>query len=737
MAGHSEIPLRILVAASIVFPVIIFAIAAYLSYDAHFKDAQDRLGRTVDIVHEHASKVFDTFEISERFMEALFEDQSDDEIRQREKYYSDRLRGLIDQLPQLRDLWVIDGDGHPLVSGTVYPMPRNLDLSDREYFKVHKERNIDAYVSDVVEARAANTNFFAITRKRPLKDGKFNGVFLVSIAPEYFTDFYARLPRTSASIASLVRTDGAVLARYPTSNEKHVAPNSAILTASRTNPVAGFARGVSPIDGVERMIAYRLLPKQGVYVVTGLETDVIKQGWVEAMSRHLIFGIPATFAMFALAITALLRTRQEARAFRQLREETLRRHSTELALQQAQKMEAVGQLTGGVAHDFNNLLTIISGNLDTMRRRLGEVAAAEPLRELASKLAQPLERAIIGAKSAAQLTHRLLAFSRRQPLKPARLDLNNLVASVSELLRRTLGERVNIETVLAGGLWPAFADQNQVENALLNLAINARDAMPDGGRLTIETANVHLDEAYARRFTDLAAGQYVMLSVSDSGTGISQEVLEKVFEPFFTTKPVGQGSGLGLAMVHGFVKQSGGHIRIYSEVGQGTTVKIYLPRMVGEDTGTAVPAGAEPALLPLSGARSQECVLLVEDNDGVREYATSALTELGYTVLAARDGDEALSILERTSRVDILFTDVVLPGGINGRELANRVLAKRPGLPVLYTTGYTRNAIIHHGRLDADVQLLSKPYTEQDLAMKLRELLDGMHRRQEAPMSKV
>jgi two-component system NtrC family sensor kinase len=494
---------------------------------------------------------------------------------------------------------------------------------------------------------------------------------------------------------------------------------------------------VSPIDGVERMIAYRLLPKQGVYVVTGLETDIIKRDWLEAISRHLYFGIPATFAMFGLAIMALLRTRQEAAAFRQLREEILRRHSTELALQQAQKMEAVGQLTGGIAHDFNNLLTIIAGNLDTIRRRLGEAASAEPLRDLAAKLTQPLERAMTGAKSAAQLTHRLLAFSRRQPLKPNRVDINGLVASLSELLRRTLGEGVNIETVLAGGLWPAFADENQVENALVNLAINARDAMPNGGRLTIETANVYLDEAYARRFTEVAAGQYVMLSVSDSGTGIPPDVLEKVFEPFFTTKPVGQGSGLGLAMVHGFVKQSGGHIRIYSEVGQGTTVKIYLPRMTGEDAGAAVPAGKEPALLPLSGARSKEAVLLVEDNDGVREYATSVLSELGYTILAARDGDEALAILERSPRIDILFTDVVLPGSVNGRELANRVLAKLPGLPVLYTTGYTRNAIIHHGRLDADVQLLSKPYTEQDLAMKLRELLDGLHRRQDSSAPKA
>ncbi len=296
---------------------------------------------------------------------------------------------------------------------------------------------------------------------------------------------------------------------------------------------------------------------------------------------------------------------------------------------------------------------------------------------------------------------------------------------MSELLRRTLGETINVETVLAGGLWPTFADANQLENAVINLAVNARDAMPDGGRLTIETANAYLDEDYVAQFGDVAPGQYVLLSVSDTGTGIAPDVLQRVFEPFFTTKGVGKGSGLGLAMVHGFVKQSGGHIRVYSEEGHGTAVKIYLPRLSqvrGSRRQRRRPWHELAALE--TRARPQETILLVEDNDGVRAYTKSALEELGYRVLEAADAAQALHVLEGAPRIDLLFTDVVLPGGISGRELADRIVQKQPELPVLFTTGYTRNAIFHHGRLDPNVNLLSKPYTQQDLARKIRQLLD-------------
>ena len=441
----------------------------------------------------------------------------------------------------------------------------------------------------------------------------------------------------------------------------------------------------------------------------------------------LVVGVNAALAI-VIALAAFLGritlhyVRRLGERTTELERETRLRRESEATLVQALKMEAVGQLTGGIAHDFNNMLTIIIGNLDTMKRRLAE--AGDGARELATRLARPIDMALQGARSAGELTHRLLAFARRQALAPAPADLNRLVADMSELLRRTVGESIAIETVLAGGLWPTLVDANQLENVVINLVVNARDAMPKGGRVTIETANAYLDEAYAARFGDIAAGQYVLLSVSDTGTGIAPEVLPRMFEPFFTTKSGGEGSGLGLSMVHGFVKQSNGHIRIYSEVGHGTTVKIYLPRLANAEPLRAVPAELRPAEAAAPLAVATETVLAVEDNDAVRNYARTVLEELGYRVVEARNADEALRLIEAGMHVDLLFTDVVLGSGLNGRELAAKITEKIAGLPVLFTTGYTRNAIVHHGRLDPGVHLLDKPYTQQELGRKLRELLD-------------
>jgi CheY-like chemotaxis protein len=294
-----------------------------------------------------------------------------------------------------------------------------------------------------------------------------------------------------------------------------------------------------------------------------------------------------------------------------------------------------------------------------------------------------------------------------------------------DMLRRSIGERISVETVLSAGLWPSFADPHQLENVVLNLALNARAAMPNGGCLTIETANTFLDQNYARQFGDVEEGQYVVLSVTDTGTGIPKDTLDRVFEPFFTTKPVGEGSGLGLSMVHGVVKQSGGHIRLYSEEGHGTTVKVYLPRLIGAEEVSAVPAARPPDVSPVPRAEPNETILLVEDNEGVRDYARRVLAELGYRVVEAGDARQALTLLGNGPDIDLLFTDVVLPGAVTGRVLADKARAINPALPVLFTTGYTRNAIVHQGRLDPDVHLLNKPYTQHELARKVRELLDA------------
>jgi signal transduction histidine kinase/DNA-binding response OmpR family regulator len=396
-------------------------------------------------------------------------------------------------------------------------------------------------------------------------------------------------------------------------------------------------------------------------------------------------------------------------------EEIAARRDVEEELRQAQKMEAIGQLTGGVAHDFNNLLQVIIGGLERLRRR-GAAGTLSP-----EQAARTSDAAMRAAERAAALTQRLLAFSRRQPLEPKPTDVNRLVAGMSDLLHRTLGESIVIETVLAAGLWRTLIDANQLESALLNLAVNSRDAMPGGGKLTIETANAWIDQGYANIHLEVAPGQYVLVAVSDTGSGMSREVLGRAFEPFFTTKGIGQGTGLGLSQVYGFVKQSGGHVKLYSEPGHGTTVKLYLPRLDGE--AAAEPPVADPE--PVAAGSRSELILLVEDDPDVRAHSLDMLRELGYRVLVAGDGASALAQLAAAGAVDLLFTDVGLPGGMNGKQLADEARRLRPGLRVLFTTGYARNAIVHHGRLDPGVELLAKPFTFAALADKLRQVLEG------------
>jgi CheY-like chemotaxis protein len=370
-------------------------------------------------------------------------------------------------------------------------------------------------------------------------------------------------------------------------------------------------------------------------------------------------------------------------------------------------MEAIGQLTGGVAHDFNNLLQVIRGNLELLQR---SVAGDE-------RGQQRLKSALYGAERAAQLTRQLLAFARRQPLAPKVVNLSRLVGDMADLLRRTLGEAIEVETVVAGGLWNTVADPAQVESAILNLALNARDAMPGGGRLTVEINNASLDDAYARTVRDVTPGQYVMIAVTDTGEGMPEDVRARVFEPFFTTKGDGKGTGLGLSMVYGFVKQSNGHIQIYSELAQGTTVKIYLPRSRQAEQTTLLMLDTPP---PPEAGRT---ILVVEDEEAVREAAMAMIEELGYHRLEAADAEQALAVLERGERVDLVFTDVVMPGPLRTRDFAQRMRELRPGMPVLFTSGYTDNAIIHQGRLDEGVHLISKPYAKADLARRIAALL--------------
>jgi PAS domain S-box-containing protein len=380
------------------------------------------------------------------------------------------------------------------------------------------------------------------------------------------------------------------------------------------------------------------------------------------------------------------------------------KQAAEAQFRQAQKMDAVGQLTGGIAHDFNNILTVITGTIGILAEAVGE----DPQLSAITKMIDD------AAERGASLTKHLLAFARKQPLQPREIDVNTLVLETIKLLRPTLGEQIQINPQLESETWPALVDPNQLTTAILNLALNSRDAMPSGGQLIIETNNVHLDEDYATMHQDVAVGHYVMIAVSDTGSGIPAANLERVFDPFFTTKEVGKGTGLGLSMVFGFVKQSNGHLKIYSEEGHGTTVKIYLPRATGS-ANAGIEFQASPGV-----AGGNETILVVEDDELVRRYVLTQIASLGYKMIEAGNASEALHIIDGTAHIDLLFTDVIMPGAMNGRQLVDAALLRRPTLKTLFTSGYTENAIVHHGRLDTGVLLLAKPYRKSDLARMIR-----------------
>jgi signal transduction histidine kinase len=442
--------------------------------------------------------------------------------------------------------------------------------------------------------------------------------------------------------------------------------------------------------------------------------DYALEGGVKAATAVAsIFTAAALWPLLprALALPSPSQLREAHDALKDQIEERMRAQDM---LRQSQKIEVVGQLTGGVAHDFNNLLTVIIGNLEIAQRDLDTGAdGAKP------RLPRVIKNAMDGAQRAATLTQRLLAFSRRQALDPKPINVNKLIIGLSDFFRRPLGESIELEVVGGAGVWQIEADAGQLEAAILNLVVNARDAMPDGGKLTIETSNAYLDDDYCRRHDEVRPGQYVLVAVSDTGTGMSHEIASRAFEPFFTTKSAGQGTGLGLSQVYGFVKQSGGHVKIYSEAGHGTTVKIYLPRLMAEVGETEFSRSA-PVV-----AHSGETILVVEDDPDVRSYVVETLEDLDYIVLEAPDADAALQLLDRDqARVDLLLTDVILPGR-NGRQLADEIKRRQPDIKVLFMTGYSRNAIVHQGRLDPGVDLIQKPLSQSALGAKIRELLDA------------
>jgi signal transduction histidine kinase len=634
-------------------------------------------------------------------------------IRQSEERLHEAFARIVAHLPDVQSVLLASADGRPLVSAAVYPVP-DVSLRGRDYFKAIVGGYSGTYVSSVQIGDVYRRPFFGLTRPWIGPDGKLAGVIDVAVSPSFFQDFYKVLVDEApggaeGNVITLVRDDGQVLVRYPPfpGPPPRAAPGGTFLTAVGAVPDAGHYEGRSIIDpgAPDRIYAYHRVEGYPLYVVAGRDRAAIVAVWRSTMLSHLVFGVPATIALFALTWTALVRTRREAAALARANEENAKRRAAEDALLRAQRLEAVGQLTGGVAHDFNNLLTVILGGAHILARRADD---APTVRRVA-------EQIMLAARRGGEVTQQLLAFSRRQFIKPETINLNRRLMEFAPLLRRAAGEAVPVDFDLDPALDPVRLDPGHFEAAILNLVGNARDAMAEGGSIVIATRNLRLDGAGPE---ELPAGAYVRVSVRDTGAGMDAETAAKAFEPFFTTKEVGRGSGLGLSQVYGFAKQAGGDVRIASAPGAGTTVAILLPRST--DRAPADRPGSDA--VPLRSANAGEVVLVVEDEPGVLAMTVDSLRDLGYATLTATTAQAALDVLKSRERIDLLFSDVVMPGGMNGLQLSVEARRLRPNLKVLLTSGYA-------GGFDAAgadaVPLLTKPYDRGQLASQLRAVLQG------------
>jgi signal transduction histidine kinase/CheY-like chemotaxis protein len=688
-------------------PCVLVLLIAWQDRSAVLREGEQLASRTVTALTEHALKVLETHALVLRHVDSKIRGRSWDDISA-DSGLQQELTVLADTYPQVQSIRLVDAQGR-LRQASLGNMASGVSVAERDYFAVHRDAAAGGlFVSAPFEARISRTYQFAVSMPRSSAHDGFDGVVVVAVAIGYFTSFWQQFAPSVAYVIPLMRADGTMLVRYPAAKPQKLAPGAPFMRQIAARPAGGFYVAKSAVDGIERMNAFSRIGSHPLYVSFSIETAALLAPWRKRLLLYGSLGVLVSLSLVALVLVAMRQARHQRLATERWQEaaerheaEIGRRERAEAELLQAQKMEAIGQLTGGVAHDFNNLLHAMALNLQLAERTTGQGPAA--------RFHQNIRH---GIDRASQLTQRLTAFSRRQQLDPHAYRPAELVRHMADLLQSTLGGTIEVKVDMAEDVWPMFADLNQTELALLNLAVNARDAMPGGGRLTISARNVSL----ARARDALPGGDYVEFEVSDTGTGMPQKVIERVFEPFYTTKEVGKGSGLGLSMVHGFAKQSGGSVTIESQVGRGTSVRLSLPRATGEAQAIEP---SRPVATHLSGQGGR--ILLAEDDGLVRKSMVLSLRAAGYTVEEAANGVDALGVLDRTP-VDLLVTDYAMPG-MSGTELTQSARRLQPGLPVILITGFAQPAInATHPQQKADA-VLHKPFQPQELTERVEILL--------------
>jgi two-component system, NtrC family, sensor kinase len=700
MSSARETAIRLLLLmmiASVVLPSALFVYASWVSYREINAVAGERIRRSLDVMQEQALKVFQTVDRTFAEVNEIVRGMSDEDIRADEPRLHQRLAGIVATMPQLRAIMLVGRNGRPLAASSLASVPDDLNFADRDYFRAQVGEDPGTYVSDMRSPRlpGISADFFDLSRRLESPDGKFNGVISVAIRPKYFEDFYTLIGQAPGSFFALIRFDGAYLARYPLLKDR-TRRLSAASTFRRTiahGVKHGFYTANSDIDGISRRFGFRKLPGYPVYALAGVTSAALRAQWLAGMTRQVMVGLPAALLVLAVLWVALRRTRR-------LYDEADRREAAEGALRQAQRLEAIGQLTGGVAHDFNNLLMIVSGSVHRLRRQLTE----EKQVHLLDAISNAMQRG-------ESLTRQLLAFSRRQMLQPSVLDLSERLPELKDMLSRSLRGDIEIRVQVPNRPCLVKVDASELELALLNLAFNARDAMPSGGTLTIAAKPIVLR---GKAGEEGLSGDFVAVRVTDTGVGIAPEILPRVFEPFFTTKEVGKGTGLGLSQVYGFARQSGGAAIITSALRRGTAITLFLPRSFEGLAEPRAPSLAADAPLPSGTA------LLVEDNSDVVEVARGYFADLGYSVKVAAGAQAGLDLLEAEGGVDLVFSDILMPGSMNGLELAKLVRARFPRIVVLLTTGYSSSA---QDAVREGFEVLAKPY---DLAALQRALLAAL-----------